>query len=145
MIYGWQFVALYSISCMIVPSIFWAVWLINNFAEKITLHNGEDIFGVFITTLFWPIALPGISITVWYERRGIRVKDRAKSIVSMRNMERMSLHDRSAMIDIPEKELKFLLKYYRKNMIELNKGLAELVRDELMNRTAEKELLGKRD
>jgi hypothetical protein len=117
----------------------------NNVTEKLQLHNGEDITGAFLTTLFWPIALPAISIMTWYDRRAGRVKDRAKSIIGMRNMERMSLHDRSAMIEIPEHELKFLLKYYRKGMIELNKGLAELVRDELMNRNAEKELLGEKD
>jgi len=71
-----------------------------------------------------------------------RHEEKYNNIMYSNRIEQISEHDRSAMIDIPEADLKFLLKHYRKSRKGLSKKAAELVRDELMNRNAERNLLG---
>ena len=91
--------------------------------------------------LLWPLSLaiwlPYITIRDYFndilKSQAIDIKSNAK----IGN----DKFDRSDIVVIPEKDLKILLKAYRKKLIELEKNQVEIIRDELMHRTAENQLL----
>jgi hypothetical protein len=138
---GWMIAAIYLGACLVAPFVFALFW-VNGCDEKIEMNNGERVFEAFIFCLFWPLSITMITLERVQVSRKRKITDDAKSIISRHNMERISQHDRSGMILIPENDLKFLLKYHRKDYFDLNKQLLEMVRDELMNREAERNLLG---
>ena len=132
---------LYAISIVIVPVVFAAAWC-NRSEDShcFTIEGGEAAVGLALFCLFWPIF---ISVTLG---RHCAVKNKeARRERKMEIMRRWRLdgiiHDRSEVINTPEADLKFLLKNYRRGRIELDRKTAEIIRDELLNRNMERNLL----
>jgi hypothetical protein len=109
--------------------------------NKVTLYNGEDVMGFFLFMLLWPLTVPTSGIMHYLKIRKTHILEKGKNIIDRRNMERISVHDRSSLIEIPEQELKFLLKWHREGYLSYSKQILEMVRDELMHRSAERDLL----
>lgn len=97
-------------------------------------------FWWFVTVL-WPIAVfivaPYVAIRENLEHRLRSEADEIKYKVKLGS----NKFDRSDIVAVPERELKILLKAYRKELIQLEKAQVEMIRDELMHRTAENQLL----
>jgi len=141
MIYGWQFVGLYFIASLIASAIFLAIAVNRPSFGKLSINNEEEVLVSLLFVIFWPLSIPGVSIAVYASGRAERIKEKGRNIINRYNMERMSPHDRTAMIEIPESDLKFLLKWRREKYLDYPKQILELVRDELMHRNAERDLL----
>lgn len=136
-----MFVAIYFILSPIVTSIFAGVMSTGRPDDRFEIGQPEDAIAMCIFMLCWIIAVPTIGTLIYMRSRKDRIQDKCSNIVSKYNLEKMSPHDRSAMIEIPENELKYILKWHRKKVNSLNKTTLEMVRDELMHRNAERELL----
>lgn len=103
----------------------------------------EDLLRMFsciCLILIWPISLIIWAYALFKEYLDQNFKDNALRI---RNCSKLcdDKFDRSDIVVIPEKDLKILLKAYRKGFISLSNAQVEIIRDELMHRTAENHLL----
>jgi hypothetical protein len=100
--------------------------------------EASDVFGIALFCVFWPPVIGVLVIVATVEARKNYFVDTSREILRKHNVDGIGIHDRSGLMVIPESDLKFLLKNYRKNRIKLDSKIVELIRDELMHRNAER-------
>ena len=136
---GW-FIA-YLISVITVPTVFMSLWCQRSNSKGTELSQPHEFFGAMLFCLLWPVVISILVFDAIKDARKNYYVNTSTEILRKHNIDATSLHDRSNILTIPEGELKFLLKNYRKNRIRLDKKAVQLIRDELMHRTAERDLL----
>jgi hypothetical protein len=138
----WMFVAIYFGAGYAAITIFMVGWCGREFFGKdLDINDGAQALFTGLSMFIWPISITVCTILAIRKSRNDRIIGHCNYIKSKHNMERISPHDRSGMIDVPDKELKFLLDGHRRGYISLGKPMLEMVRDELMHRDTEKQLL----
>lgn len=135
-----EWIIAYLASVIVVPFFFAIFWCDRN-ENKVEINGGDSAGNVLGFCLLWFIFVPTIVIQKIRSTRKEYYINTAKSILRDHHIDRMSYHDRSDLTVVPEWALKFLLKNFRKKRIELDTKTVEIVREELMNRNAEKHLL----
>lgn len=107
--------------------------------DKVVIYRDMDILFANIHCLFWPIVLPYIGVTNFIQARKKHVTETAKSILG--NYPFGNRDDQSFILNVPEWKLKYLLKAYRKKLVEIPTPHVEMIRQELMSRNMERNLL----
>jgi hypothetical protein len=134
---GW-FLA-YLISVIVVPAVF-AMFYCDHADNEVKINNVDSVLSILGFSIAWPITITMIVFDLSRTKYKTYFINKGRDLLRNYNLERISVHDRTDMISIPEEHLKFLLKNYRKKRITLDRKVVELIRDELMNRTAERSL-----
>jgi hypothetical protein len=117
------------------------LWSERRDFKEFRINKAGEFFGVAVWCLLWPIS---ITVVLWAkasESYRDYIVHKGSNIMSKYDMSKINVNDRSGMLTIPEGDLKFLLRHYRKGTLKLEKYVVELIRDELMHRTAERDLL----
>ena len=107
--------------------------------DKVHINNGEQLFLVNLFCLFWFITLPIYGFRCAARARREAITEKAKSI--LRSYSFTSTHDRSFILEVPEWQLKYIFRAYRNKLVELNAPTIEMIREELMSRNMERNLL----
>jgi hypothetical protein len=134
---GWLIA--YLVSTVVVPGFYGAFMLDHD--SKIVLNGGESCLFLIIICFGWPLFFPFDAYEKGTKAHRKYVVDKAERIVSKNGIGH-DRFDRSNMVAIPEKDLKFALRAYRRKYIELSPSTAEIIREELMHRMTERSLLG---
>lgn len=129
----------YLISMFIVPAFFGGIVLGPN--NKVTIQDGEDVFNVMGFCLLWPIFVSVYTYNSTKKKYKDYYEERHKEIVHKYRLDYVTGEERTLLVDVPEGDLKFLLKAHRKKKLELSKLQLMLVRDELSHRNMERCLL----
>lgn len=131
-----DFFALYFTSCLIAPMLFFMFYCDRS--DKIVLDSTSAAFRFFVILAFWPAAaLISLCVHIFD-----RYKERAKQkIQDLKYKYDYNGITREYAVGIPEKDLKMALTLYRKNTLSLKSEAIQIIREELMNRNAEKELM----
>lgn len=135
---GW--LVAYLVSILVVPTIVAAI-MVNDGPTSFDMNNSGDVFSSWAICVFWPISFVVLLIVGFMEARKNYYTKHSTETMRKYNIDAISTQDRSGILVVPEAELKFLLKACRKNHIKLTPKTIEIVRDELMHRNAEKNLL----
>lgn len=134
---GW--IIAYLVSLVLIPIVIISVSIKED--ESFKIPNGKIWRRALAGWLFWPIFIaivcPYIGIK---EHINGKLKEAANE-VKYRTKLSDNKFDRSDIVVIAEQDLKLLLRAYRKKLIELSNPQVEIIRDELMHRTAENQLL----
>jgi len=134
---GW--IIAYLASLVLIPIV--VISFAINEDSNIRIKNGTMWRRVLIAWLLWPgfllVACPYLEIKKHLEEKLREAAMEVKYRIKLDG----NKHDRSDIVIIAEKDLKLLLKAFRKKLVELDKNQVEIIRDELMHRTAENQLL----
>lgn len=130
----------YLILAPIFSAMYVGICLENNSEYKIELVSGEDMVQAFFFVALWPITIPYTAIYFFFRMYKKDVMDRASRLLNDYSIGKGGF-DRSEMIEIPEGELKNLLRAFRKKWIKLNNHQVDIIRNELLNRNMERNLL----
>lgn len=131
---GW-FIA-YLVSVIVVPTIYMAIS--TSLAGEQFKAKGEEFLLALMLCLIWPITF---SVDVYDKVTKARKESTRLKVEELSRKIYENRHDRTFMVDIPEGELKYLARMYRKKKTELNASQFEMIREELMHRLTEKHLL----
>ena len=129
-----------TIYLMTIPFVGLVIGLMAVEQEKIVLEDKADVILSIGMMTLWPIVLLSIPVALLWESVEKRLRDKAHRVINSYNIG-SDKNDRSWVVQVPEKDLKILLKAHRKEIIKLVPNQIEIIRDELMNRLTEKALL----
>lgn len=142
---GWFVTYLVSLP---LAALVWCVIVLNRSTtskdqnrDEIRIRRGDDVFMCIIAVGVWFITIPVYTIDTCIKVYKEHVTKTAKDIIHKYNFDGNSHHDRSFIVEVPEWALKYVFKAYRSKYIELKKHQAEVIREELMHRNAERALL----
>jgi hypothetical protein len=128
----------YLLSVIAIPTIFWSVY-VGITGESIEIKHGADVLPmVIVHCLLWPLSA---SLIAFMRIKEYRKNRRERMIADITKKLNGVSHDRSALVDMPEGELKFIARMYREKKALITPTQFEMVRDELMSRNAERHLL----
>lgn len=135
---GWLIV--YLISIIVVPLIYGGLTLNYN-DNKIVLSNGESCFGLAVVMVLWPLFIPHDAITRSMKAYRNHVKEKLEKLCSQHATFDKDGFDRERMVTAPEADIKYMLWAYRKKYFKLEAKAVEILRDELLHRNMERNLL----
>jgi len=130
--------AIYFILMIVVNFIYG----INTISQRsLHLENQEDIIGYTIGLVLWPITYILIGSKAIYQANRQRIKDNAQRVINRHGISVRQPLTREQVVSIDESDLKYLMFAFRKSLVELDNSCVIIIREELMNRNAEKNLM----
>jgi hypothetical protein len=137
---GW-FIA-YLCCAFIIPTIIGELLVANEEAGELDFKNTGDVMCCAMACLLWPATLIGVSYTYgskFYKKRKRAHKEHLANLVESLRSNRSV--DRSELVSSDESKLKTILKAYRKEQVLIDTVIVEAIRDELLRRNMERNLL----
>lgn len=132
---GW---ALTYLSGTAVWSVFVACMQVKD--SEVHLKDKGDVITAIVICFGWPLIIPAIPIVATAMHLENKLRGRAYKVIN-ENKLTDNKTDRSPYVTVSEKDLKTVLKAFRKKLIELKAGQVEIIREELVNRNMERNLL----
>jgi hypothetical protein len=137
-----EWVIAYLVS-IILAATFYGLIVTNRSHESrtIKLSHAEEVIQALGFCLIWPISMTIrsiITVRADYKKECI---ERAENLISKYSFNSNSKHDRSFILNVPEPDLKFMLKTHRKKLFKLEATVVDMIREELLNRNMERNLL----
>ena len=129
----------YLVSVIVVPTLFGAFTIDGS--NKLIVEDSVEVFSFAGLCLIWPITLSFIAVQGAMKVREEYVEDKIERLLSRNNLRTYKEFDRDALIKASERDLKYLLKKARKNKTNLEPTHIHMLREELMNRNAERNLM----
>jgi len=130
---------LYLISVIMLPTIY-AACIVNGKEDKVVLDNSEIVWITWAFCVFWFLTIPMDLHTRFEKWHKKELTDKAENIVRT-YIQKRDRDGNNTVITVSEKNLKIILKAYRKKYISLDSGTVEMVRNELLHRNMERNLL----
>jgi hypothetical protein len=133
---GW--IIVYLVCCLFIPALYVSMSVAHD--NKVEMRCGEDVWAALFFCLFWPLAIL-LSI---YARLAKSYRESMRSSaenVIHTYIKKANRDDRASIIAAPEHCLKLVLRAYRKKYIKLETMHAEMIREELLHRNMERNLL----
>jgi hypothetical protein len=134
-----DWVIAYLVSMFVVPGAYALIFLDMRGDNEIKLRYTTDLFELMGVVLFWPISLTYLTYNYLHKKHKEAVAEKAGGIIA--RYIHNDRNDRTALVNITESDLKLVLKAHRKKYLTLSNNQTELVRDELLNRNMERNLL----
>jgi hypothetical protein len=135
---GWVIAYL---ACAIVVTAFWAALWCDRSDNQIRILCPEDAFMALFFCLVWPLSITITTFNSCMKSYKQHCKDEGERTLSRYNISYMRNGDKGAITLIPEGDLKALLRAHRKRHIELGAIQIEIIREELLQRNMERNLL----
>ncbi len=132
----------YLLSVILIPTISAMVFTTGRDSKsEIILREPPDVLGAVGWCLAWPICLPIGIFNGVKKARTEKLTTEANRVMRDYYINEMNVQDRTRLLAVPEHKLKHLFKAYRSKLIALNAAQAEMIREELLNRNMERNLL----
>ncbi len=107
----------------------------------IDLDEKGDGLLLALVVFFWPISFALQGWDQVSQARAKLIREQAMSVIDEWDINKKHKFERSDTIRIPESDLKILIKAYRLKLITLDTSYVEIIREELLSRNMERNLL----
>ncbi len=138
----------YLVTCLVIPTIYGMASIEEHDKDThVTIKHPVESIAVGLFALLWPIAIPLDIVSRIKENFKKNTTSRAKDILGEYGFSdrgersRNRDGDLSFLVNMSESDLKTVMLAYRRKWISLSSQNFEMIRNELMNRNAERDLL----
>jgi hypothetical protein len=134
-----MFFTIYLGTVVVAPFIFGLATINETTRTEVHIRDHEDLISFLAFCLFWPIGIAAIT----YQASRDALKESLKHGAT-ETLEQIGRNDRSGscnIVNIAEADLKVVLKAHRKKFINLSNAQVDMIRNELLNRNMERDLL----
>ena len=134
---GW--IIAYLASIIVVPTIIGLLTVDSR--NKIILEEGPECLAFAALLVIWPITFSVKLIMLARQAYKDAVESNASEMIGKHHIRKDRPIDREYIVGVPESDLRYLLKISRKKIWDIGNANVMVIREELMNRNAEKELM----